>query len=112
MNTIKSALRAAVIVAAVGAGTAVAVVPADAHVGSWKKERSGCLYTGGVNSVDSFAYTKKHYGSCAGHAWLQVQYSNGSWSSQLHASSAVEVYGPIRRAYHKSQSGESWGQSH
>ena len=112
MSTIKSRLRAAVIVAAVGVGTAVAVAPADAHTGSWKRERSGCLYTGGVNSLDSYAYTKWHYGSCAGHAWLRVQFSNGTWSLDEHAAGAVEIYGPIRHAYHKSQSGEGWGQSH
>jgi hypothetical protein len=100
------------IVAAVGAATVVAVDPAAAHIGSWSKSRNGCLYVGGVNGFDSYAYTVKDHGNCAGHAWLRVTFTNGTSSGEQHAAGAVEVYGPIRSAWHRSQSVESWGQSH
>jgi hypothetical protein len=44
-------------------------------------------------------------GNCAGHAWLRVQYTNGTYSVELHSAGKVEVYGSILHAWHKSQSG-------
>lgn len=113
MNKLRNAVRVALVVTAISAGTtAMAVESASAHVGSWKRERNGCLYTGGVNSLDNMAYTKKQYGGCTGHALLQVQYTDGTTSPQLHAADSYEIYGPILHAWHRSQSGEGWGQSH
>jgi len=112
MSRIQKAISVAAVLAATSVGSLAAAQPASAHIGSWSKSRSGCLYVGGVSSFHNYAFTRKDHGSCAGHAWLQVQYTNGTWSTQLHAPVAVEIYGSILHAYHKSQSGESWGQSH
>lgn len=108
----KPGVKVAVILASLGLSGAIAVQPAVAHATGYSKDRSGCHYSGGVASLDNYAWTQKDSGSCAGHAWLRVQYTNGTFSSDLHAAGRAEVYGSILHAWHKSQSGESWVQSH
>jgi hypothetical protein len=112
MNSIKNTLRIAVVMASVAVGTVAVVSPAEAHLGSWSKERSGCRYEGGVASLHNYAYTKKTRGSCSGHSWLRVQFTDGSYSGDLHGAGGAEVYGSVRHAWHKSQSSDGWGQSH
>ena len=112
MTTAKLGVKIAVVVATIGLGGLTAVQPAGAHPGSYSKSRSGCHYSGGVASLDDYAWTKKDSGDCAGHAWLRVQYRDGSYSPDLHAAGRAEAYGPIRHAWHKSQAGEGWVQSH
>lgn len=105
-------IKVAVILASLGLCGAIAVQPAAAHATGYSKDRSGCHYSGGVASLHNYAWTQKDSGNCTGHAWLRVQYTNGIFSGDLHAAGRVEVYGPILHAWHKSQSGESWVQSH
>jgi hypothetical protein len=105
-------VRSGMVLALAGLGSVLAVQPASAHATIYSKTRSGCHYSGGVNSGDSFAWTQKDSGGCTGHAWLKVTYTNGTSSGDQHASGRVEAYGHIRYAYHKSQSNESWVRSH
>lgn len=90
----------------------IAVEPASAHPTKFSKTRSGCNYSGGVNSADAFAWTQKDSGNCSGHAWLKVTYTDGSTSGDIHSAGRAEAYGSIRSAWHRTQSGESWVQSH
>ncbi|MDX5456333.1 hypothetical protein [Micromonospora tulbaghiae] len=106
-----------------GAGIALAVTglvavtapqSASAHSGSYYKSRSGCVYTGGFSTYHSYAWTRKDSGSCSGHAWLKVQFDDGSYYEN-HALPGVSIsdvdYG-MTHAWHKSQSSESYVQSH
>ena len=112
MNRRRLVLRAGVVLATAGLGGLIIVQPASAHATAFSKTRSGCHYSGGVNSADSFAWTQKDSGSCSGHAWLKVTYTDGSTSGDIHAAGRAEAYGNIRHAWHKTQSNESWVQSH
>ncbi|NGO06512.1 hypothetical protein G5C60_02185 [Streptomyces sp. HC44] len=112
MTRVKLAVRSAAVLSLLGVSGLLAAQPATAHPGFYSKDRSGCHYSGGVSSFDDHAWTQKDTGSCAGHAWLRVQYTDGSYSDDLHAEKRVEVYGPILRAWHKSQANESWVLSH
>jgi len=103
------------VLAVTGAALSMAVQPATANSGYFSKTRNGCSYAGGLSALHNYAWTVKNSGSCAGHAWLQVQYSNGTWSAQEHAAGSVSLStgtNGIIHAYHKTQEGESWVASH
>lgn len=112
MNRGKLFVRTGVALAAAGIGGLVMVQPAAAHATGFSKTRSGCHYSGGVNSAHSFAWTQKDSGGCSGHAWLRVTFTDGSSSGDVHSAGRAEVYGPIRYAWHKTQSNEGWVRSH
>ncbi|MET7426008.1 hypothetical protein [Dactylosporangium sp. NPDC005555] len=113
MKATSLAMRTGVVLAMVGVSALVAVQPASAHATIYSKSRSCGNYSGGVNSFDTMAWTQKDLGgSCAGDAWLKVTYTNGTSSGDLHTAGRAEAYGNIASAWHKSQSGESWVQSH
>jgi hypothetical protein len=105
-------VKAAAVLSLVGLSGVLAVQPAAAHATGYSKSRSGCHYSGGVASLDTFAWTQKDSGNCSGHAWVRVQFTDGTYSGDVHAPGRAEVYGPVRHAWHKTQSGESWVQSH
>ncbi|MDQ0935107.1 hypothetical protein [Streptomyces turgidiscabies] len=116
MKSVGRKLRNATVVLTMGgAALSMAIQPAAAHSGYWHKSRSGCSYSGGLSALHNYAWTTKDSGGCSGHAWLQVQYSNGAWSAEVHESGSVSIStgtNGISHAYHKTQSGEGWGQSH
>ncbi|WP_328367595.1 hypothetical protein OHQ88_23235 [Micromonospora zamorensis] len=94
-----------------GIGVTFAVVPAQAHSGSWSKTRSGCKYTGGVNSNHAYAWTQRETGSCSGHAWLWAISCDGG--QIVHRSQFVSLSVPnMYLVYHKTQENEEWGSSH
>jgi hypothetical protein len=113
-NTKALTRKALLAVSLAGASVLVAAPPASAHAGSYSKTRGSCAYSGGTASSHRRAWTQKDRGSCTGHAWLRVQLADGSvyemhdpWSVTFNPSLS-----PIAHAWHKSQSGESWTQSH
>ncbi|MFD6892148.1 hypothetical protein [Streptomyces sp. NPDC059957] len=116
MNSVGRRLRnATAVLTLAGAAFSMAIQPATAHSGYFYKSRSGCVYTGGLSAAHNYAWTVKDKGDCAGHAWLLVQYSTGKWSAEEHASGSVSLSTGtegIAHAFHKTQSGESWVQSH
>ena len=109
-----SLTKAGMILAFTAVGSTLLVSPASAHSGSYYKARSGCVYTGGISALHNYAWTRKDTGSCAGDAWLRVQFSNGTfWEN--HALPGISIStgeGGIIHSWHKSQSGESYVQSH
>ena len=101
-------------------GIAITASPAQAHPGSWSKTRGDCHYSGGTRTDHRYAWTMKDYGGCSGHAWLRIysNYSNLNQYWESHQPGLVSRSGgfcpdvTFCRVYHKSQSNESWGQSH
>ncbi|MEU8378578.1 hypothetical protein [Streptosporangium sp. NPDC048865] len=120
MKKLKSMLGSAVLVlATTGTATTLVAQPAYAHEGHWSKSRSGCVYSGGLSSDHRYAWTVKNSGSCSGHAYLRVYYNETNINLYLesHAADVVSRSGNFCptswcRVYHKSQSSDSWGQSH
>ncbi|EDY49935.1 hypothetical protein [Streptomyces clavuligerus] len=116
MRTVARTLRnITAVFAFAGAAVSLAVQPAAAHSGYFYKSRNGCVYTGGLSAIHNYAWTVKDSGGCAGHAWLQVRYSNGVWSDPIHAAGRVSIStgtNGIAEAWHKTQSDENWVRSH
>jgi hypothetical protein len=114
-NAIKKGAVLLTLVGVASVGSVLAPQAASAHSAYWSKSRSGCQYSGGMSALHNYAWTVKDSGGCAGHAWLYVWYSGGGVSDPVHASGSVSIStgtNGMTRAYHKSQSGESWGRSH
>lgn len=93
------------------------VSPAQADEGHWSRSRNGCVYTGGISSDHRYAWTAKTSGNCAGHAYLKMYWDyDKSWEG--HHEKVISRSGTLCpdpnfcQMYHKTQSNESWGQSH
>ncbi|MEV4582953.1 hypothetical protein AB0K16_58070 [Nonomuraea jabiensis] len=120
MKKMRNVLGSVVLIlAGTGAGTAFVSQPAYAHEGHWSKSRNGCVYSGGLSSDHRYAWTIKNSGDCSGHAYLKIYYNESNINLYLesHQANLVSRSGNFCptswcRVYHKSQSGESYGQSH
>jgi hypothetical protein len=115
MATARSMLaKSGAIIAVAVLGGALFTQPAAAHSGSFYKERSGCVYTGGMSALHNYAWTEKNSGGCSGHAWLRVRYNDGSYWEGSNATRITMSTGTngMTNAWHKTQSSESWVASH
>ncbi|MFI7131583.1 hypothetical protein ACIBQ1_38315 [Nonomuraea sp. NPDC050153] len=100
--------------------TASLAAPAQADEGHWSRERSGCVYTGGISADHRYAWTAKSSGGCDGHPWLRIysNYSNITEYWEGHKANLISRSGTLCpdpsfcAVYHRSQSNESYGQSH
>lgn len=115
MTAVRSTLkRAGLVLACAALGSSFIAQPAAADSGTFYKSRSGCVYTGGISALHNYAWTRKDSGECLGHGWLRIQHSDGTyWEG--HSTPGVTystVQNGIVRAWHKTQSGEDWVQSH
>lgn len=111
----KAAKNTALVLAFAGIGSTFVAQPALAHEGHWSKQRSGCSYSGGVSSYHNYAWTSKDSGSCSGHAWLRIYFNPDNINEYWEGSKAGFISNStpgMWHVYHKSQSSDSWGQSH
>lgn len=106
--------KAGILLAVTTMGGTLLAPPALAHTGTYYKSRSGCVYTGGLSAQHNYAWTRKDSGGCAGHGWLRVQRSDGTFWED-HAAGGITMstgVGGMSHAWHKTQSNESWVRSH
>lgn len=106
--------RSVLVLGLIGATAVVAPQSASAHHVSWTGTRSGCTWTGGLSTLHNYAWTIRSTGSCSGHGWLRVQYSDGKYE-EFHGDPGASVstgnYG-IVKTWHKTQSSDSWSPGH
>lgn len=111
----RAARNTALVMAFAGVASTFLAQPASAHDTGWSKTRSNCKYSGGVSTSHSYAWTQKESGSCSGHAWLRIYFNPDNINEYWEDSDPTYVsrsYPGMWHVYHKSQSSESWGQSH